>query len=50
MNGRVGVVRALLEKGADHTIADHYGRSPIYMAKHGAVYPRVACVEALEVR
>jgi uncharacterized protein len=33
MTGRVGVVRALLDNGADHTIADEGGRTPIAVAQ-----------------
>jgi hypothetical protein len=46
-NGHAGVVRALLEKGADHTIADSDGDTPMAMAK---LHNRHACVELLKVR
>jgi uncharacterized protein len=45
--GHVGMVRALLEKEADPTIADRDGQTPMAMAKQ---YNYPACVEALEVR
>jgi ankyrin repeat protein len=45
--GRVDVLRALLEKGADHTIADEHGRTPMTFAKQNN-HPE--CVEALKVR
>jgi ankyrin repeat protein len=45
--GNDAVARALLEKGADPTIADDDGRTPMAVAK---LYGRVACIEALEVR
>jgi ankyrin repeat protein len=45
--GRVDAVRALLERGADPTIADHQRRTPMAMAKRNN-HP--ACVEALKVR
>jgi ankyrin repeat protein len=55
--GRGGVVRALLEKGADPTIADKDGTTPMaaarknYKLPHGAnAEGRRECLEALEVR
>jgi ankyrin repeat protein len=45
--GGVGVVRALLEHGADHTIANETDRAPISMAMQ---HNNHACVEALKVR
>jgi ankyrin repeat protein len=45
--GWEGVVRALLDKGADPTIADNMGRNAMAMAKR---YKRRACIEALKVR
>jgi hypothetical protein len=54
--GRVGVVRALLESGADPTIATVEGSTPMAVAKLDAHYPEGAtaegrreCVAALEV-
>jgi hypothetical protein len=54
--GRGGVVRALLESGADPTIVDNDGMSPVSVAKLGGAYPngvtaadRRYCVAALEV-
>jgi ankyrin repeat protein len=44
--GREGAVRALLEKGADPTIVDTYGMTPMAMAKR---QNHPACVEALKV-
>jgi ankyrin repeat protein len=46
-NGRVRVVRALLEQGADPTIASRDGRTPMAAARQ---YRRPACLEALQVR
>jgi hypothetical protein len=46
-NGHAGVVRALLEKGADPTIADNNGTTPMAISR---VCNRRACVELLEVR
>jgi ankyrin repeat protein len=46
-NGNGEVVRALLEKGADPTLASPGGRTPMAMAK---LYKHAACIEALEVR
>jgi ankyrin repeat protein len=55
--GRGGVVRALLEGGADPTIADNEGTTPMAIAKKTAPIPygatvkgRRECVAALEVR
>jgi hypothetical protein len=55
-SGRGGVVRALLETGADPTIADNEGTTPMAVAQQDA-FPytvvaegRRACVAALEVR
>jgi ankyrin repeat protein len=45
--GRTAVVRALLERGADPTTADNYGKTPMATAK---MYNRPACIEALKVR
>jgi ankyrin repeat protein len=54
--GRGGVVRALLESGADPTISIHGGLTPMRLAKLDAIYPdgvtvanRRECVAALEV-
>jgi ankyrin repeat protein len=47
VHGREGAVKALLDKGADPTIADNYGMTPMAMAK-SQNHP--ACVEALKVR
>jgi hypothetical protein len=59
--GRGGVVRALLESGADPTIADNGGTTPMALAKdttettttwlYGVTFEaRRECVAALEVR
>jgi ankyrin repeat protein len=55
--GRAGVVRALLENGADPTIATNSGHTPMFFAQLDADYPegvtaadRQRCVAALEVR
>jgi ankyrin repeat protein len=53
--GRGGVVRALLENGADPTIAHNDGTTPMAIAKQGhtsviSVEGRRECVAALEVR
>jgi ankyrin repeat protein len=55
--GRAEVVRALLESGADPTIASHRGDTPMDFAKGADPYPegvtaadRQECVVALEVR
>jgi uncharacterized protein len=55
--GRGGVVRALLESGADPTIGTNSGIPPMVIAKHDGDYPngvtaadRRDCVVALEVR
>jgi ankyrin repeat protein len=55
--GRAGVVRALLESGADPTIATRGGLTPMALAKRDEAYPegvtaadRRECVAALEVR
>jgi ankyrin repeat protein len=55
--GRGGVVTALLESGADPTIADNEGTTPMAIAKHLGPLPsgvtvegRRECVAALEVR
>jgi ankyrin repeat protein len=45
--GHAGVVTALLERGADPTIADEYGRIPMVAAERNK---HRACIEALEVR
>jgi uncharacterized protein len=57
MYGRGGVVRALLESGADPTIASDNGDTPMAVAKLDGVIPKGAtaegrreCVAALEVR
>jgi hypothetical protein len=54
--GRGGVLRALLESGADPTIATNNGTTPMAGAKDGGYYPegvtaadRWECVAALEV-
>jgi hypothetical protein len=53
--GREGAVRALLESGADPTVADEHGRTPMSTAKedrlpvHTAAEGRRECVAALEV-
>jgi uncharacterized protein len=44
--GREGVVRILLRHGADPTVGDNLGRTPLMLAK---ALKRQACVEALEV-
>jgi ankyrin repeat protein len=44
--GYAPVVRALLEKGADPTIADSWGKTPMDVAKEKH---RLACIEALSV-
>jgi ankyrin repeat protein len=46
LNGHPGVVRVLLEKGADPTIPDSHGWTPMAAAKSR---DRFACIEALEV-
>jgi hypothetical protein len=54
--GRGGVARALLESGADPTIAHNDGTTPMAIAKQPPPYPRISaegrreCVAALEVR
>jgi ankyrin repeat protein len=48
--GPVYVVRALLEKGADPTIADNEGFTPMAMAKLNDYAYQPACVKALMVR
>jgi ankyrin repeat protein len=52
--GREGVARALLESGADPTIANNCGTTPMAIAKLGALLlrreGRKECVAALEVR
>jgi hypothetical protein len=56
LNGRGGVVRALLESGADSTIADNHGITPTAVAKQVPLprwvtaEGRRECVAALEVR
>jgi hypothetical protein len=47
MIGRVDMVRALLEKGADPTIANDTGRTAMAVA---VLYQRRTCTEALKVR
>jgi uncharacterized protein len=44
--GQGGVVRALLERGADFTITDDGGRTPMAVAQEGN---NPSCVEALQV-
>jgi ankyrin repeat protein len=49
--GSAGVVRALLESGADATIASNAGTTPMAIAKHGVTAEGCReCVAALEVR
>jgi uncharacterized protein len=45
--GHVTVVRTLLAKGADPTITDNEGKTPMAMARQ---HPRPGCVKALKVR
>jgi ankyrin repeat protein len=54
--GHAGIVRALLESGADPTIAHNNGTTPMAIAKQDPDHPSVSaegrqeCVAALEVR
>jgi uncharacterized protein len=54
-NGRGGIVRALLESGADATLADKHGATPMAIAQrdpeHGSISAegRRLCVAALQV-
>jgi ankyrin repeat protein len=51
-HGRLGVLRALLESGADPTIANHKGTTPMAAAKREPISAegRRECVAELEVR
>jgi ankyrin repeat protein len=48
-SGRVAVVRALLEKGADPATADNQGRTPVAVSKLSKGAKGRACVDALKV-
>lgn len=44
--GHTGVVRRLLLAGADHTIAENHGHTPLQMAQE---HQRVECVDLIQV-
>jgi ankyrin repeat protein len=45
LHGHVDIVQALLIAGADHTIADHFGRTPLQIAHVTRFFECVALIE-----